>query len=98
MNPTSDWYQWEGDNLLIVIRVQPGASRDQIVGTVNESLKIRITAAPVDGKANSHLIKYLAKTFGVARSRVKLISGDKSRDKRLRIHSPNDLLAGISRP
>ncbi|MCK4587889.1 MAG: YggU family protein [Gammaproteobacteria bacterium] len=69
-----------------------------MVGIVNKTLKIRITAPPVDGKANSHLIKYLAKTFGVAKTRVKLVSGDNNRNKRLRIHSPNNLPAGISQP
>ncbi len=98
MSADSDWYQWEGENLLISVRVRPGASRDEIVGPHDDALKIRITVPPVDGKANSHLIKYLAKTFGVAKSRVKLVSGDTSRQKRLLIQSPNDLPTGISQP
>ncbi|MCK4585706.1 MAG: YggU family protein, partial [Gammaproteobacteria bacterium] len=84
--------------LLVSVRVQPGASHNEIVGIVSDALKIRITAPPVDGRANSHLIKYLAKTFGVAKSRVNLVSGDNNRNKRLRIHSQIDLPAGISRP
>lgn len=83
------WYQWQGDALLLSIRVQPRASCDEIVGPHgSESLKVRITAPPVDGKANQHLIKFLAKAFGVPKTRVSLVKGTSGRDKRLRIDSP----------
>jgi hypothetical protein len=93
----SGWYQWEGDNLLISVRVQPKSSRNEIVGPHGNALKVRITATPVDGKANSHLITYLASQFGVAKSRVELLSGEHNRNKRLRILSPKNLPLGISR-
>jgi uncharacterized protein (TIGR00251 family) len=98
MKATSGWYHWEGEDLLIAVRVQPGASNDKIVGVVDDTLKIRITAPPEDGKANGYLIKFLAKTFGVAKSRVELIAGNSNRNKRLRIQSPTKLTAGISAP
>jgi uncharacterized protein (TIGR00251 family) len=98
MMAAPDCYHWEEEDLLIAVRIQPGASDDKIVGVVNDALKIRITAPPEDGKANSHLVKYLAKTFGVAKSRVELITGANNRHKRLRIQSPVKLIAGISRP
>lgn len=86
------WYQWNGERLLLNIRVQPRASRDEIVGPLGaDSLKIRITAAPVDGKANAHLIKFLAKAFGVPKRQVELISGTSGRDKRLAISKPASL-------
>jgi len=91
----SDFYRWEGDALVLNIRVQPRASRDEIVGPLGGSLKVRITAPPVDGKANAHLIKYLAKAFGVPRARVTLLGGESGRDKRLRIDAPARLPAGI---
>jgi uncharacterized protein (TIGR00251 family) len=95
-NPDS-WYQWDEEDLLLNIRVQPKASHDEIVGPHNNALKIRITAPPVDGKANAHLVRFLAKSFGVAKSRIKLISGETGRDKKLRIRAPTNLLPGISR-
>jgi hypothetical protein len=95
-NPDS-WYQWDEEDLLLNIRVQPKASHDEIVGPHNNALKIRITAPPVDGKANDHLVRFLAKSFGVAKSRIKLISGETGRDKKLRIRAPTNLLPGISR-
>jgi len=91
----SDFYRWEGDALTLNVRVQPRASRDEIVGPLGDSLKVRITTPPVDGKANTHLIKYLAKTFGVPRTRVTLLGGERGRDKRLRIDAPSRLPACI---
>ncbi len=83
------WYQWQGDQLILSIRVQPRASQDEIVGPHGtDSLKVRITAPPIDGKANEHLIKYLAKSFGVAKGQVTLLNGTTGRDKRLAINNP----------
>ncbi len=50
----------QGD-LLLFVYLQPKASRDQIIGLHGNELKIAITAPPIDGKANAHLSKYLAK-------------------------------------
>jgi len=93
------WYQWQDDTLLLSLRVQPRASSDEIVGPHGkESLKVRITAPPVDGKANQHLIKFLAKAFGVAKGQVTLLKGETGRDKRFAIKAPSRLppAAGIT--
>ncbi len=82
---------WEEKDLVLDVRIQPRASRDEIVGTYGDRIKIRITAPPVDGKANAHLIKYLAKQFGVPRARVSLVSGETGRDKRIRIQAPQKI-------
>ncbi len=79
---------WDNQDLELNVRVQPKASRNEIVGLREEALKIRITAPPVDGKANDCLIRFLAKQFGVPRSRITLLSGEKGRSKRLRIEAP----------
>jgi len=92
------WYQWQGEQLLLSVRVQPRASCDEIVGPHGgESLKVRITAPPVEGKANRHLIKFIAKAFGVARGQVSLAKGEHGREKRLAITAPTRLpeAAGI---
>ncbi len=65
----------EGDELIMHLMIQPKASRDQIVGLHGEELKVAITAPPVDGQANSHLIKYLAKQFKVAKGQVRIVRG-----------------------
>lgn len=95
MKDQPPWYQWKDNDLLLSVRVQPKASRDEIIGPYEDVLKIRITAPPVDGKANSHLIQFLAKTFGVPKSRVEIISGETGRVKRLRIYAPTKLPAGV---
>ena len=97
------WYRWQGDTLILSVRVQPKASKDELVGPCDdgqggESLKIRITAPPVDGKANAHLIKFLAKSFAVAKSRVSVVAGETGRSKRLQIIAPAKLPLSILPP
>ena len=85
------WYKWSGDDLTLSLRVQPKASRDEWVGPHGDACKVRITAPPVDGKANAHLLKFVAKAFGLAKSQVALESGAHSRSKCLRLKSPKTL-------
>jgi uncharacterized protein (TIGR00251 family) len=65
----------EGDELVLHLMIQPKASRDQIIGLHGDELKVAITAPPVDGQANSHLIKYLAKQCKVAKGQVRILRG-----------------------
>jgi uncharacterized protein (TIGR00251 family) len=65
------------------VRVIPRSSKNVIVGFHENLLKIKITASPVEGEANRECIKFLAKTFGVSRSSVTVIRGEKSRKKRI---------------
>lgn len=90
MNPIE---RQDGD-LLLRLRIQPRASRDELIWQ-DERLRLRITAPPVDGKANAHLCAYLAKLFGVPRGQVELLSGESSRDKRVRIRQPRKLPPGF---
>lgn len=87
--------RWDGDDLLLRVRVQPRASADEIVGVHDGLLKVRITAPPVEGQANSHLAALLARAFGVAKSRVHLESGASSREKRFRITKPAHIPAQL---
>lgn len=85
------WYHWQGDTLALQLVIQPRASRDEIAGIYGNRLKLRITAAPVDGAANTRLIHFLARQFDVAKRDVELIQGDHSRDKTFHISSPKKL-------
>lgn len=85
------WYRWQGKDLILRVRVQPRAAQDEIAGRYGDRLKVRITAVPTDGKANEHLRVFLAKQFGVPKTRVRLLSGAGSRDKRLRIENPQQI-------
>lgn len=61
-----------GDDLRLRIFLQPKAAKDQIVGLHDDELKISITAPPVDGQANAHLLKFLSKLFKVPKSSIVL--------------------------
>ena len=67
------------------VRVQPRASRNEVVGWREGVLAVRLTAPPVEGAANRACRDFLADTLGVRRADVELVSGDKSREKRFRI-------------
>jgi len=89
------FFEWQGDKLIISVRIQTRAANDgfaEILGEPpEERIKIRITAPPVEGKANQHLIGYLARTFKVAKSAVRILSGETGRNKRLIIKQPQRL-------
>lgn len=82
------FYRWDGDALILDCHLQPKASNNAFVGLHGERLKIRLTAPPVDGKANALLLAFLAEEFAVGKSSVTLLSGQQSRQKRVRIQSP----------
>ncbi len=65
----------------ISVRLTPRAARDQIAGWQDDVLRVRVTAPPVDGEANEALVRLLAKTLGVPKSAVGIVSGAKARDK-----------------
>jgi uncharacterized protein (TIGR00251 family) len=85
----------QGAALLLELQVQPGAARDGFVGLHGERLKVRITAPPVDGRANRHLLEFLASTFDVPRARVILLRGESGRSKSVRIEAPGTIPADI---
>jgi len=63
------------------IRVVPRASRREVAGIQGDALKLRITAPPVEGKANEECIRLLAETLGVKKGQVTIIAGHGSRTK-----------------
>jgi len=85
------FYQWEDQDLLLAVYIQPRASKTEIVGIHGNRLKIRIAAPPVDGKANQELVKFLAKIFAVSKSRITLLQGATGREKRFKIQNPQKL-------
>jgi uncharacterized protein len=69
----------------IAVRLQPRARRTEVVGERAGAVVIRVSAPPVDGKANAALCAFLADRAGVARSRVRIVRGTASRDKLVRV-------------
>jgi len=82
------FHQWQGRTLVLDVRVQPRASRDEVVGAIDGRLKVRVTAPPVDDAANRRLVRLLADELGVAKSRVRVLAGSTSREKRVAIERP----------
>ena len=71
--------------VILRVQVQTRASRDEVVGPHGDSLKVRITAAPVAGAANKHLLKFLAKQLKIPQSQLSLKSGATSKNKSISI-------------
>ena len=67
------------------VRVQPGASKNEIVATQEDALRIRIRPPASQGKANKALIQFLAKQLTIKRSQVEIISGHTSRSKTIHV-------------
>jgi hypothetical protein len=74
----------------IQVRVQPRARRDEIAGERDGRLVVRVTAPPVDGKANAALRKLLAKRLGVPPGSVTVVRGEGSRDKLVEVNGLDD--------
>ena len=75
------------------VKVQPKASRDQVVGYRDGVLQLRVTAPPDKGRANAAVVALLADALGVAKSRVRIVRGQSSRDKVVTVESltPEDV-------
>jgi len=85
------------EGISFAVRVQPKAGRQGIIGQHNGALKIAVTAAPEGGRANKALLEVLAKSLGVAKWAILIVSGEAARDKRVRVLCPaaNDLAARV---
>ena len=95
-----EFYRWQGDDLILKVFVQPKASKNEFCEVrqteLDSAIKIRISAPPVDGKANQQVVQFLSKVFQVSKSQVTLLTGETSRQKRFCIKSPKKLPAIIS--
>lgn len=82
------WYRWNGTSLELRIQAQTQSRNEGLGDIVGGALRVRVNAAPVEGKANKRLLAVLADAFGVAKSRVQLVHGARSRCKWIRIDQP----------
>ncbi len=70
---------------MIRVKVVPRSSRSRLVGFEDGIWKLKITSPPVDGQANKGVTAFLAKSLGIARRKLEIVSGEKSRLKSIRI-------------
>ncbi|HET9995713.1 MAG TPA: DUF167 domain-containing protein [Candidatus Acidoferrum sp.] len=73
------------DAIIVLVRVQPRASKDEIAGEMGGALKIRLCAPAVEDRANEALIEFLAQLLKTPKAAVRILSGERSRTKRLEI-------------
>lgn len=78
LEPTSE-------GVVLIVHVQPKASKTEFVGIHGDALKFRVAAPPVEGAANAALCEHLAALFSVSKSGVTVLSGHTSRRKRIKI-------------
>lgn len=72
------------EGLIIKLKISPNASKNEIIRT-EDGMKVKITAQPIDGKANKCLVEFLSKTFKVPKSSIEIVKGETSKEKTLLI-------------
>lgn len=80
-----EWYRSNGDCITLTLHVQPGAKQTTIAGLHGDALKIRLSAPPIEGRANEALLRFIADFFKVALRDVELKQGEQSRHKRVEV-------------
>jgi hypothetical protein len=88
---------WDGDILVLNILGTPSAKQDAIGKPKGHQLKVSVTAAPVGGKATDHMVRFLAKEFGVTVNDIEVVFGRFNVNKQLRIKSPKQLPSVINK-
>lgn len=73
------------EDIILKIYLQPKSSKNEIVGPYRDGIKIKLTAPPLEGKANEALIRFLAKELSISPSRIEILKGLHSREKTLKI-------------
>ena len=83
---------------ILSVKAQPGAKRDAVLGVRQGALRVAVSAAPEKGKANAAVAATLAESIGWPKSRILLLSGETSRDKRLLVVglAPDELQARLA--
>jgi len=70
---------------IVKIYLQPKASKNEMVGPYRDGIKVKVTAPPIEGKANDALIRFLSKELGISPSSIEIVKGHHSREKTLKI-------------
>lgn len=89
------YIQVQSDSVILTVYVKPNATKTRIVGVTEQGLNIALKAKPIEGEANQALIRFISKYFKVPQAQCQLISGTKSRLKRVKIPLNNTILANL---
>jgi uncharacterized protein (TIGR00251 family) len=90
----SNFLRAQPDGVLLSVKLQPRASKNEIGAPLGDELKIKVTAPPVDAAANQALIELLSEKLDCPRGRVELVRGQTSRHKTVKLHglTPEEVL------
>lgn len=83
-------------NIIIKVYLQPNSSKNEIVGPYRDGIKVKVTAPPMDEKANKTLLRFLARALGIPPSQIAIIKGQHTREKTLKISGANDLKKNLT--
>ena len=81
--------------MLLQIKVKPNSKTDEIIREADGSLKVKIRAQPVEGKANKYLLEYLSKVLGLPKSKLSLLKGESSSFKTVEIDAPAEYVTAV---
>lgn len=76
----------KNDGVIVNLRISPNAKKNGIIKEA-EAVKVKITAQPIDGKANKALIEFLSKEFKIPKTSIEILKGETSKDKTLCFHT-----------
>jgi uncharacterized protein (TIGR00251 family) len=79
------------EKIILKVYLQPKSSKNEIVGPYRDGIKVKVTAPPIEGKANEALIRFLAKELGISPSCIEITKGLHAREKTLNISSSKGL-------
>jgi uncharacterized protein len=80
------------EEITLKVYLQPRSSKNEMAGPFRDGVRIRITAPPIEGKANEGLVRFLAKEYGIPPSHVQIIKGHHSREKIVKISGVKDMV------
>lgn len=92
-----DFCAWDGATLVLNILGTPGAKQDAFGKVKGDQLRVSVTAAPVAGRATDHMVRFLARQFGVKPGDIEVVFGRFDINKQLRIKSPQSLPSVIEK-
>lgn len=81
--------------MILAIIVKANSKIDQIIVEKDNSVKVKIKASPIEGKANKYLLNYLSKIFGISKSSIEIVSGFNNPYKKIKINAEEDKILSI---
>ena len=85
-----NFFEVKNNKIFLKVHINPNSKKDEIVGIYNDSLKLKISSPPINGKANKALIKFLSKYLNIPKTKIKIEKGEKSKDKLIVIENKRE--------